>query len=183
MSSSSIPAPTLTSGRTVTTGSLDDVFAVQSEIAKTIAEQLEANISPNEKKAIERSPTSDLTAFDLYTRANTLMLSYYGDVRAKHLQAIDLLNQAVARDPSFFPAYCQLAHAHDTLYFLGMITPPNGYGWPKRLSKRHSGSDLMRAKRILRARRIFIRGISIMMEHWPSWRSPGICPTILVCSS
>jgi TolB-like protein/Tfp pilus assembly protein PilF/predicted Ser/Thr protein kinase len=98
---------------------LDDVFTVQSEIAKTIAEQLEAKISPNEKKAIERSPTTDLTAFDLYTRANTLMLSYYGDVRAKYLEAIDLLNQAVARDPSFFLAYCQLAHAHDTLYFFG----------------------------------------------------------------
>jgi TolB-like protein/Tfp pilus assembly protein PilF len=98
---------------------LDDVFAVQSEIAKTIAEQLEAKISPNEKKAIERSPTRDLTAFHLYTRANTLMLSYYGDVREKYLQAVDLLNQAIARDPSFFLAYCQLAHAHDTLYFLG----------------------------------------------------------------
>jgi serine/threonine protein kinase len=98
---------------------LDDVFAVQSEIAKTIAEQLEAKISPNEKKAIERSPTRDLTAFNLYTRANTLMLSYYGDVREKYLQAVDLLNQAIARDPSFFLAYCQLAHAHDTLYFLG----------------------------------------------------------------
>jgi TolB-like protein/tRNA A-37 threonylcarbamoyl transferase component Bud32 len=98
---------------------LDDVFAVQSEIAKTIAEQLEAKISPNEKKAIERSPTRDLTAFHLYTRANTLMLSYYGDVREKYLQAVDLLNQAIARDPSFFLAYCQLGHAHDTLYFLG----------------------------------------------------------------
>ena len=98
---------------------LVDVFAVQSEIAKTIADQLEAKISPNEKQAIERSPTADLAAFDLYTRANTLMLSYYGDVRAKYLQAIDLLNQAIARDPSFFLAYCQLAHAHDTLYFLG----------------------------------------------------------------
>ena len=92
----------------------------KSEIAKTrVADQLEAKVSANEKKAIERSPTTDLTAFDLYTRANTLMLSYYGDVRQKHLEAIDLLNQAVARDPSFFLAYCQLAHAHDALYFLG----------------------------------------------------------------
>jgi TolB-like protein/Tfp pilus assembly protein PilF len=98
---------------------LVDVFAVQSEIAKTIADQLQAKISPNEKQAIERSPTADLAAFDLYTRANTLMFSYYGDVRAKHLQAVDLFNQAVALDPSFFLAYCQLAHAHDTLYFLG----------------------------------------------------------------
>jgi serine/threonine-protein kinase len=98
---------------------LDDVFAVQSEIAKSIAEQLQARISPNEKRAIERSPTNDLAAFNYYTRANTLMLSYYGDVRQKYLEAVDLLNQAINRDPSFFLAYCQLAHAHDTLYFLG----------------------------------------------------------------
>ena len=51
---------------------LDDVFAVQSEIAKTMAEQLQAKISPNEKKTIERAPTADLNAFDLYTRAKTL---------------------------------------------------------------------------------------------------------------
>jgi len=98
---------------------LDDVFAVQSEIAKTIADQLKAKISPNEKEAIARSPTPDLTAFHLYTRANTLMQSYYGDFRKNTLQAIDLLNEAVARDPSFFLAHCKLAHAHDTLYFFG----------------------------------------------------------------
>ena len=103
---------------------LDDVFAVQSEIAKTIAEQLEAKISQNEKNAIERSPTTDLTAFDLYTRATTLTLSLYGDIRGNYLQAIDLLNKAVARDPSFFVAYCQLAHAHDTLYFFGFDHTP-----------------------------------------------------------
>lgn len=103
---------------------LDDVFGIQSEIARSIAEQLEAKISPNEKKAIERSPTTDLTAFNLYTRANTLMLTYHGDVRQKTLEAIDLLNEAIARDPAFFLAYCQLAHAHDTLYFLGYDHTP-----------------------------------------------------------
>jgi len=40
-------------------------------------------------------------------------------VSADTLQAVDLLNQAVARDPSFFDAYCQLAFAHDALYFFG----------------------------------------------------------------
>ena len=40
------------------------------------------------------------------------------------LQAIDLLNQAVARDPSFFEAYCQLAGAHDQLYFSGFDHTP-----------------------------------------------------------
>src|SRR5205823_1336109 len=45
---------------------LADVFAIQSEIAKAIADQLQAKLSPNEKKAIEQPPTTDLAAFDLY---------------------------------------------------------------------------------------------------------------------
>src|SRR5213082_3736139 len=48
---------------------LADVFVIQSEIAKTIADQLQAKLSPNEKKAIERPPTSDISAFDLYAHA------------------------------------------------------------------------------------------------------------------
>src|SRR5882724_5324427 len=53
---------------------LADVFAIQSEIAKAIADQLQAKLSPNEKKAIEQSPTTDLAAFDLYSRAKSLLL-------------------------------------------------------------------------------------------------------------
>ena len=49
------------------TGELADVFAIQSEIAKAIADQLQAKLSPNEKKAIEQPPTTDLAAFDLYS--------------------------------------------------------------------------------------------------------------------
>src|SRR5947207_15034646 len=54
---------------------LADVFAIQSEIAKTIADQLQAKLSPDEKNAIERPPTNDVTAFDLYTRAQNLLLT------------------------------------------------------------------------------------------------------------
>src|SRR5436309_11006146 len=54
---------------------LADVFAIQSEIAKTIADQLQAKITPSEKAAIEKAPTADLTAFDLYVRARTLLAS------------------------------------------------------------------------------------------------------------
>src|SRR5262249_48253481 len=87
---------------------LADVFAIQSEIAKTIADQLQAKLSPIEKSAIERPPTSDITAFDLYTRGKNLLLrlgSFTANDKTPALQAIDLLNQAVARDPSFFDAY------------------------------------------------------------------------------
>ena len=98
---------------------LADVFAIQSEIAKTIAEQLQAKLSPSEKNAIERPPTSDISAFDLYARAKVLLYAQSSGT-AEELQAVDLLNRAVAHDPSFFDAYCELAYAHGWLYFLGV---------------------------------------------------------------
>jgi TolB-like protein/Tfp pilus assembly protein PilF len=100
---------------------LADVFAIQSEIAKTIADQLQAKLSANEKNAIEQAPTADVTAFDLYSRAKGLLFSTSLSAVAskKELDAVDLLNRAVARDPSFFPAYCLLAFTHDQLYFIG----------------------------------------------------------------
>src|SRR5438309_3560619 len=98
-----------------------DVFAIQSEIAKAIADQLQAKLSPTEKTAIEQPPTSDVTAFDLYNRAKNILLttSFNANVQSLYFQAADLLNQAIARDPSFFEAYCLLAYTHDNLYFLG----------------------------------------------------------------
>ena len=96
---------------------LADVFAIQSEIAKAIADQLQAKLSPAEKNAIEQRPTSDLTAFDQYSRAKTLILtSSLGSGDKNLLPAIELLNSAIARDPSFHAAFCQLVFAHDLLY-------------------------------------------------------------------
>src|SRR5256885_7780180 len=97
---------------------LADVFAIQSEIAKAIADQLQAKLSPNEKKAIEQPPTTDLAAFDLYSRAKSLLLTTSFSVTNEPdvRKAIELLDEAVKRDPSFFDAYCQLAYAHETLY-------------------------------------------------------------------
>src|SRR5947208_2312993 len=97
---------------------LADVFAIQSEIAKAIADQLQAKLSPNEKKAIEQPPTTDLAAFDLYSRAKTLVLTagFSATQDQDERKAIELLDEAVKRDPSFFDAYCQLAYAHEQLY-------------------------------------------------------------------
>jgi TolB-like protein/class 3 adenylate cyclase/Tfp pilus assembly protein PilF len=97
---------------------LADVFAIQSEIAKAIAEQLQAKLSPNEKAAIEKPPTTDLAAFDLYTRAKTrLVTTVFSATNLQNLQqAIELLNQAVGRDPTFFEAYYQLVYAHGWAY-------------------------------------------------------------------
>ncbi len=98
---------------------LKDTFAVQSEIAQKVAERLHAKISPAERQAIERPPTADLTAFDLYSRAKNPILAWNSSSTEKGylLEAANLLNQAVAHDPTFFQAYCQLAWVHDHLYF------------------------------------------------------------------
>ena len=95
---------------------LNDLFAIQSEIAQKVAERLNANITSAERLAIEEKPTTDPTALELYSRANDILT-------ADTLKAIDLLNQAVARDPSFLKAYCLLIVAHDGLYAFFDHTP------------------------------------------------------------
>jgi len=104
---------------------LNEAFAIPSEIAQKVAEELHAKISTAEKAAIQQPPTNDLAAYDLYVRAHNLLLtSFSSAARPKLLQAADLLNQAVARDPLFFQAYCQLAHTHGLLYLLGVDHTP-----------------------------------------------------------
>jgi TolB-like protein/Tfp pilus assembly protein PilF len=102
---------------------LDDLFSIQSEIAQKVAERLNAKVTSAERLAIEEKPTTDLVAFELYSRANDIIgagLSWGADT----LRAIDLLNQAVARDPSFFKAYCTLARVHDQVYFFSLDHTP-----------------------------------------------------------
>ena len=101
---------------------LADVFAIQSDIAKAIADELQAKLSPNEVSAIERPPTSDVAAFNLYAHARSVLA--IRNARKDLLEAADLLTQAVTQDPSFFQAYCQLAHTHDRIYFLGYDHTP-----------------------------------------------------------
>jgi TolB-like protein/Tfp pilus assembly protein PilF len=101
---------------------LADVFAIQSEIAKTIASRLQAKLSSREESAINRPPTSNITAFELYAQAKNVLA--IRNSRENLLQAANLLNQSVAHDPSFFQAYCQLAHTHDRIYFLGYDHTP-----------------------------------------------------------
>ena len=109
---------------------LNELFAIQSEIAQKVAERLSAKVTPSEKLAIERRPTGDLVAFELYSHANNIISEIIGaspastavDAPGKRKfaelgGAVDLLNGAVARDPSFVEPYCQLAFAHDAFYW------------------------------------------------------------------
>ncbi len=100
---------------------LNDVFALQSEIAQKIADRLGAEVSSAAKEAIAEPPTTDLVAYDAYLRAKDLINGIAFSPRAKEdlVQGLQLLDQAVARDPLFFDAYCELAGAHDRIYFLG----------------------------------------------------------------
>jgi serine/threonine-protein kinase len=113
---------------------LNDMFAIQSEIAQKVAEQLHVQISPAEKVAINRRTTSDSAAYDLYARAEDVFQRASTSNRGKVdlLEAADLLNQAVARDPSFAEAFCQLARVHDLLYYLGHDHTPARLGLAER---------------------------------------------------
>ncbi len=105
---------------------LNDLFAVQSEIVQKVAEHVHAKLSATEKASIEERPTQDLIAYDFYARAVSMIYNVQVPSEStadtplnadKALsEAVDLLNKAVARDPNFFLAYCQLAFAHDMFY-------------------------------------------------------------------
>lgn len=99
---------------------LNDLFAVQAEIAKKVAERLHAKLSASEKASVEEQPTQDLVAYDFYVRAVSIIYNAQMDSQdvpglVNLSEAVELLNKAVARDPNFFLAYCQLAFAHDLM--------------------------------------------------------------------
>jgi serine/threonine-protein kinase len=105
---------------------LADVFAIQGDIVQQILAQLQAVVSPKEKAAIDERPTKDLTAYGRYVRAKALIatISLNAQINPKLHEAVELLDQAIQRDPSFFLAYCQLASAHNYLYFFGLDHTP-----------------------------------------------------------
>jgi serine/threonine-protein kinase len=105
---------------------IDDVFAIQSEIAKAIAAQLQAKISPSEKAALEQPPTTDLAAYDLYRRAQTLHSDLTNQIHAREKlpEAARLLDEAVTLDPKFLLAWCLLARVHGNIYFHGHDPTP-----------------------------------------------------------
>jgi TolB-like protein/class 3 adenylate cyclase/Tfp pilus assembly protein PilF len=102
-----------------------DVFAIESEVAGKIVAQLQAKISPNEKAAIEERPTADLAAYDLYAHAKTLIdNALLSETRKDLFEAVQLLDEAVKSDPSFFLAYYELANVNDQIYQFGLDHTP-----------------------------------------------------------
>ena len=106
---------------------LTDIFAIQSEVAQTIATKLAATLSPEEKRNIEKKPTENLAAYDLYLQAQQLItradVEIPGDAKKTYEDAVHLLDQAIQLDPKFTLAYCRIAYAQDKLYQIYDPTP------------------------------------------------------------
>src|SRR5437016_5117446 len=87
---------------------LADVFAIQSEIAKAIADQLQAKLSPQEKARVEEIPTGNTEAYVFYLRANQIERNP-DTLLEDYKTAEQLYLQAVALDPNFALAHARLA--------------------------------------------------------------------------
>src|SRR5262249_53809222 len=101
---------------------IDDVFAIQSEIAKAIAEQLNAKLSGAERKAVAEKPTQNAAAYDVYLRAIALDNALNLDATKR---VIGLYAEAVRLDPQFAVAWARLAVARSHLYFNGIDLETN----------------------------------------------------------
>jgi serine/threonine-protein kinase len=99
---------------------LTDIFAVESDIATTIAETLQAKLTGEEKQMIAAQPTSDLTAYDLYLKGRLLWSKRGGE---NLRQAIAFYEQAIALDPNYALAYAGLAEAYVILPFYTPTAP------------------------------------------------------------
>jgi TolB-like protein len=99
---------------------VEDIFALQSELAQTIVGQLKATLSSHERDAIWKRPTEDMQAYDLYLRGRSALHGSMGtEPSARWSEAVDLLQAASARDSKFTLAYCLLADAHLSIYRWG----------------------------------------------------------------
>ena len=99
---------------------LTDIFAVESEIAKTIAETLQARLSGSEKSSIAKTPTVNPEAYELYLKGKFFAEKRTGaDLR----KSIEYYNQAIAKDPNYPLAYVGLADSHLLLSAYGAISP------------------------------------------------------------
>jgi TolB-like protein/Flp pilus assembly protein TadD len=88
---------------------LTDIFAVESDIAKTIADTLQVKLTGSEKQLIASQATNDTTAYELYHKGRSLWGKRTGDNIPK---AIAFFEQAIARDPNYALAYAGLASAY-----------------------------------------------------------------------
>ena len=82
---------------------VEDIFNIQIRIAKSIAEELRAVISPEEKKLIEKIPVADLAVYDEYLKARSYIMMVEGKLMNK---ALEFLTSAVAKNPGLGASLC-----------------------------------------------------------------------------
>ena len=87
---------------------LEDIFAIQSDVAERIARSLQATLTPSEKVRIEAAPTADTKAYELYLRGRHQLVRR---TEESMLRAIDLLDRALAIDPNFAKAWASRAES------------------------------------------------------------------------
>jgi TolB-like protein/class 3 adenylate cyclase/Flp pilus assembly protein TadD len=112
---------------------LTDIFAVESDIATTIAETLQAKLTGAEKTAVAKRPTANTEAYELYLKGRFFWNKRTGaDLRT----AIDYFNQAIGKDPSYALAYAGLADSYDLLPPYGAASPADSYPRAKSAAKK-----------------------------------------------
>jgi adenylate cyclase len=90
-------------------GLLEDVFELQDKVASSVAGVIEPTLQAAEIRRSSERPTSDLTAYDVYLRA---LANFPWTSRARRDEALNLFEQAIARDPGFAPALAWAAVCH-----------------------------------------------------------------------
>ena len=112
---------------------LTDIFAVESDIATTIAETLQAKLTGSEKTAIAKRPTANTEAYELYLKGRFFWNKRTGaDLRT----AIEYFNQALGKDPGYALAYAGLADSYGLLNVYGAASPANSFPQAKAAAKK-----------------------------------------------
>jgi len=101
---------------------VEDIFNIQTQIAENIATELKAVISPEEKKLIEKIPTTDLTAYDAYLKGKFHMYNATSDDTSMNT-AMEVFELAKERDPEFALAYAGIAQVWMFRQQMGLVPP------------------------------------------------------------
>src|SRR6266567_929136 len=112
---------------------LTDIFAVESDIATTIAQTLQAKLTGSERTAIAKRPTANPEAYELYLKGRFFWNKRTGaDLRT----AIEYFNQALGKDPGYALAYVGLADSYGLLNVYGAASPADSFPQAKAASKK-----------------------------------------------
>lgn len=157
---------------------LEDVFAIQEEIAHSIAQALKVELTDDEKHTIEQAPTRSIEAYDFYLRGRRF---FYRHTRKYTNHAIEMFSRAIEKDPSYARAYSGKADCHSYLYwYFGGSTADleqaekdseTGLKLDPTLSETHaaSGLALSLSKRFEEAEQAFEKAIELNLNLFEAY--------------